>query len=107
MIRRPPRSTLFPYPTLFRSGRAVERVDDPAPARAPPPGAALFGEDSVVRERGEEAPDDQLLGARVHLGHEIGGAAFVRDAPRSVELALEEVTGRARGVDRHAPFERR
>src|SRR2546427_7684082 len=28
MIRRPPRSTLFPYTTLFRSGRA-----DPGPTR--------------------------------------------------------------------------
>src|SRR3712207_7379041 len=27
MIRRPPRSTLFPYTTLFRSGRALERHD--------------------------------------------------------------------------------
>src|SRR2546430_10533339 len=26
MIRRPPRSTLFPYTTLFRSGEGVERV---------------------------------------------------------------------------------
>src|SRR3712207_8616124 len=26
MIRRPPRSTLFPYTTLFRSGAALERV---------------------------------------------------------------------------------
>src|SRR5256885_17179357 len=26
MIRRPPRSTLFPYTTLFRSGGAVEGV---------------------------------------------------------------------------------
>src|SRR3712207_8404401 len=26
MIRRPPRSTLFPYTTLFRSGREVKRV---------------------------------------------------------------------------------
>src|SRR5256886_12984464 len=26
MIRRPPRSTLFPYTTLFRSDRLVERV---------------------------------------------------------------------------------
>src|SRR3712207_8949045 len=26
MIRRPPRSTLFPYTTLFRSGRAAVRV---------------------------------------------------------------------------------
>src|SRR3712207_8935247 len=26
MIRRPPRSTLFPYPTLFRSGGPVVRL---------------------------------------------------------------------------------
>src|SRR3712207_8869231 len=32
MIRRPPRSTLFPYTTLFRSRRAAPR----RPARAPP-----------------------------------------------------------------------
>src|SRR2546422_4121534 len=39
MIRRPPRSTLFPYTTLFRSVQAVEpraalRRDEPAPQRA-------------------------------------------------------------------------
>src|SRR2546430_5958901 len=28
-MRRPPRSTLFPYPTLFRSGRPLEEVTDP------------------------------------------------------------------------------
>src|SRR5207249_7440892 len=28
MIRRPPRSTLFPYTTLFRSDRTTERVFD-------------------------------------------------------------------------------
>src|SRR2546427_2447719 len=33
MIRRPPRSTLFPYTTLFRSQRAVV-VDDEVAARA-------------------------------------------------------------------------
>src|SRR5258708_12197043 len=27
MIRRPPRSTLFPYTTLFRSGRRMKRRD--------------------------------------------------------------------------------
>src|SRR2546430_7298336 len=27
MIRRPPRSTLFPYTTLFRSGSTAERAD--------------------------------------------------------------------------------
>src|SRR2546430_12778751 len=35
MIRRPPRSTLFPYTTLFRSVRAVNRLELlEAPARA-------------------------------------------------------------------------
>src|SRR5689334_24678332 len=35
MIRRPPRSTLFPYTTLFRSGRARshQRAAVPEPAR--------------------------------------------------------------------------
>src|SRR6266705_6006854 len=32
MIRRPPRSTLFPYTTLFRSRRG------PSPSGVPPPG---------------------------------------------------------------------
>src|SRR5690349_23910884 len=34
MIRRPPRSTLFPYTTLFRS--SSPRVRPPAPARTSP-----------------------------------------------------------------------
>src|SRR2546426_7331475 len=40
MIRRPPRSTLFPYTTLFRSGhpalhRDAVRGDPPPPRRVP------------------------------------------------------------------------
>src|SRR2546430_13643400 len=31
MIRRPPRSTLFPYTTLFRSHRLLERILDLVP----------------------------------------------------------------------------
>src|SRR5438445_7813172 len=38
MIRRPPRSTLFPYTTLFRSDGA--RNSPNRPARAPPPARA-------------------------------------------------------------------
>src|SRR3712207_7066111 len=37
MIRRPPRSTLFPYTTLFRSPRPAVRG---LPLAAPPPGLA-------------------------------------------------------------------
>src|SRR5260370_28131052 len=40
MIRRPPRSTLFPYTTLFRSGYAPKRLMAPAtPEMRPPDGA--------------------------------------------------------------------
>src|SRR5256885_8035630 len=37
MIRRPPRSTLFPYTTLFRSGKSLSRYGDPDKA-VPPDG---------------------------------------------------------------------
>src|SRR5947208_4885438 len=38
MLRRPPRSTLFPYTTLFRSARRPEALDDRADAEhAEPP----------------------------------------------------------------------
>src|SRR2546429_6394961 len=39
MIRRPPRSTLFPYTTLFRSPRPNPGISPP-PAPRPPAGAA-------------------------------------------------------------------
>src|SRR2546427_6340264 len=47
MIRRPPRSTLFPYTTLFRSGRGrhlrccagLSRDEEPAELQGPEPAA--------------------------------------------------------------------
>src|SRR2546430_13387901 len=65
MIRRPPRSTLFPYTTLFRSlvGEAVGR--DPLDL-----GAALVG-DSAVHQR--------LVDALVAVG-ELGVLPHHRDA---------------------------
>src|SRR3712207_8547642 len=69
MIRRPPRSTLFPYPTLFRSpGRLVglpvplRREADPGPVGA----AALVG----AAEAGRRVP---------------GGRNEVRDGQARVE----------------------
>src|SRR3712207_8932410 len=43
MIRRPPRSTLFPYTTLFRSAPGYERFWDPA-FYYPAPNAAAYSE---------------------------------------------------------------
>src|SRR2546422_4448618 len=43
MIRRPPRSTLFPYTTLFRSGRARRRRVRRVPSRVAPRGGPGAG----------------------------------------------------------------
>src|SRR3712207_7502109 len=60
MIRRPPRSTLFPYTTLFRSVRVH---DEPADHR-PRPGQRVV---LVVgpHDAGEEPGADDLVGVRV------------------------------------------
>src|ERR1051326_7153847 len=61
MIRRPPRSTLFPYTTLFRSGRTTRVSNDslhPTWTGAIPAGALEFAlqasdfSNDVVTERG-------------------------------------------------------
>src|SRR3712207_8879689 len=59
MIRRPPRSTLFPYTTLFRSG--AHAVVDPARAQAglrDHEAVALAGED--VADRHPDVGEPQL-----------------------------------------------
>src|SRR2546422_5689607 len=60
MIRRPPRSTLFPYTTLFRSLPAGE-VLEPLPRCVVGPERALVGVCRIGRD---------LLGDRPHLLHE-------------------------------------
>src|SRR2546425_8231073 len=49
MIRRPPRSTLFPYTTLFRSRefRLQRQHDTKAIVRQPHPCVRLLGEDAA------------------------------------------------------------
>src|SRR5256885_17007494 len=65
MIRRPPRSTLFPYTTLFRSRAAPDRraLDQLAP---------LFGASHVVvvRRRHTRGDEDVVLERRV--GGDVG-----------------------------------
>src|SRR5690349_23364548 len=51
MIRRPPRSTLFPYTTLFRSPRAVHRLDRPVHHVARHGGVDLAGQLDEARPR--------------------------------------------------------
>src|SRR2546427_7846060 len=50
MIRRPPRSTLFPYTTLFRSVQPVWRRGDPHPGGVASP-SSIFAVECAVRGR--------------------------------------------------------
>src|SRR2546422_3710977 len=49
MIRRPPRSTLFPYTTLFRSPGAPVRGGDRPPGGAPHAGASRHPDATTPR----------------------------------------------------------
>src|SRR2546422_8322784 len=68
MIRRPPRSTLFPYTTLFRSGlkrdamAAIEKYDWPGNVRE----LKNALERSLVLSRGDEIGIDDLPAEVVH-----------------------------------------
>src|SRR5437588_7971964 len=64
MIRRPPRSTLFPYTTLFRSQGRRRRLDR-HPPRGPPTGAALQRHHALRSYRGGPAPDRPPVPAQV------------------------------------------
>src|SRR3989441_5583414 len=106
MIRRPPRSTLFPYTTLFRSPRILLE-QDAGNAAAP----ELDGEDQA----GRAAPDDHdarhggLRGRRgnpvtagvVALEH-IGGPHLApgaqKVAPRRLHVRLHQLAEVARAL---------
>src|SRR5260370_22454269 len=55
MIRRPPRSTLFPYTTLFRSGRHVLLLQ----LRKAVQGQALRGDLAQARQHGQRGQQQQ------------------------------------------------
>src|SRR3712207_8605685 len=79
MIRRPPRSTLFPYTTLFRSG--LGRVEAPVAAKQD-------GDLGGVLAAGDFHFPDLL--PRRRIDHRQAAAAEVgRDDPRSEEHTSE------------------
>src|SRR2546422_3337141 len=65
MIRRPPRSTLFPYTTLFRSRVGVDPVSDEIRDRVQGGLARLAGERADHPLRSEEHTSE--LQSRLHL----------------------------------------
>src|SRR2546429_4846815 len=82
MIRRPPRSTLFPYTTLFRSWRAR---GDRGERRA---GAAATGRPVVRRARGGREPAQDRKSTRLNSSHGyISYAVFCLKKKKKICLA--------------------
>src|SRR2546430_13887430 len=102
MIRRPPRSTLFPYTTLFRS-LLTERS---TATRVPRCGSAAGWDDSLKqaatpprqREAGGRGPDVSSAGQQAHAASAGQQAHAVLRAYRAAALAgpagAEQVTWR-------------
>src|SRR2546427_9627992 len=72
MIRRPPRSTLFPYTTLFRRGRAHSRAPDRRQgarraAQAPRLGQGRRQEPAAVRHAGRSEEHTSELQSQSNL----------------------------------------
>src|SRR2546430_16566217 len=89
MIRRPPRSTLFPYTTLFRSCEGVARLEGAHDAQA----CALVSR----RARDRAGPQPDLAGAQLlEPGDGVDqrglAGAVGADQPQDVALRSEEHT---------------
>src|SRR5215211_7678563 len=106
MIRRPPRSTLFPYTTLFRSIDAGQDRPDREHR------ADMFG----LVERLEMAPasvdepfdvrdrwirDDAAVQKRLELGRHVRDTADADVMDRMDDVAEDERPGLAEGVEAH------
>src|SRR3712207_9284082 len=89
MVRRPPRSTLFPYTTLFRSG--IERIDDHLAVD----GASDF--DASILEVGRDRRHGPGAGTQVlrgfqEIGHLTGVDPRLALAPAIQQLEIGEHT---------------
>src|SRR5258708_25376433 len=84
MIRRPPRSTLFPYTTLFRSRAGADRR--PAEARGPVPEGGLPAR-AAARARQLELEGDRKS-TRLNSSHQIiSYAVFCLKKKNSLPIA--------------------
>src|SRR5215211_1194770 len=97
MIRRPPRSTLFPYTTLFRSPGPGGRARSARPAATPPRSTpTVLDQGADLGTAGVEQPVGQ--GAAQALGVVGGPAEALADQPLAVQGGQEAVDLQRTGV---------
>src|SRR2546430_4423607 len=92
MIRRPPRSTLFPYTTLFRSFTIAPTSFDVLllPAQARTPGTPAFRDAVRSEEHTSELQSQSNLVCRLLLEKKINGMWNVMDV--DMQQALQKVS---------------
>src|SRR2546422_11630658 len=91
MIRRPPRSTLFPYTTLFRSPSRLALLEEGADALLEVL-AQVAGEDEVLEAPGGlggEQASRRFLGGGQRERRVLGDLAGEPEGPRSEEHTSE------------------
>src|SRR3712207_7221006 len=78
MIRRPPRSTLFPYTTLFRSFGVADYTDFPGMKYDPEIG--IFGMDIavVIARPGNRVKPRRLLSRKIPKEHKVSDRKSTR-----------------------------
>src|SRR3712207_7186473 len=105
MIRRPPRSTLFPYTTLFRSALA-SRARRPACRAARPPGTPPRPRAATPGGEPRRSEDGGPVALHAHDGPALApgpverllGAAGVRELAVGVVVEEEQSQGRRLGL---------
>src|SRR2546425_2618480 len=90
MIRRPPRSTLFPYTTLFRSKELLAGFDVPVPR-----GGVAYSAEQAVYRAAEIGGDRWVVKAQIHAGAR-GKAGGIRvcTSDGEVRAAAKALLGR-------------
>src|SRR2546425_6792447 len=90
MIRRPPRSTLFPYTTLFRSKELLAGFDVPVPR-----GGVAYSAEEAVYRAAEIGGDGWVVKAQIHAGAR-GKAGGIRvcTSDGEVRAAAKALLGR-------------
>src|SRR5690349_23548801 len=91
MIRRPPRSTLFPYTTLFRSSRVV-------PAQGP---GRPFGRDGFRSGKAQDRKSTRLNSSHVEISY----AVFCLKKKKKIKCGKDLIAGQLHG-DEHVAHRR-
>src|SRR2546430_13564624 len=96
MIRRPPRSTLFPYTTLFRSveGRQQRESDAGVACRRDQASGELAG----VRERHTDRKSTRLNSSHSQISYAVFCLKKKKNTSTSLPSRLERITPRSHDV---------